>query len=351
MKKIVHVLCLIISVHSSFLHGMNLTVFTEVDISQLSKETIPDIVNYCRSEEKNILTTVNMNEKVRQMFMYTYANNIEMMRLLLENEGIENYTNILGMTPFHIASDNQNVTAIELLVDHGADVHKLKPHIQPLHEAVYKGEETVVKRLLVLRVNPDLTLANGLTPLCIASFEGHIAMVNLLLNAKANVNHVSNDGFTPLRIAVHNGHADIVQLLLNAKANVHYADEHGCTALHVASHKGNLAIVELLINAEASVNEKTKKGWTPLCVAVYEGNSNVVQLLLDNGANIHQAIKADLRMDPIIKKGDTPLQIAHKKGHAEIVKLLHKHLQDEITNDHATVKTGSDKKKENCSIQ
>jgi ankyrin repeat protein len=366
MKKIVHTLCFIASVYSASLGGMELIVLTQSHTPQLSKEIIKQIVPYCCSKEKNTLKMVckdfyaclksrpvTINQKVRHLFMYTYLNDIEMMQMLLENERLENYTNILGMTPFHVASDNDNVAAMQLLVDHGADVNKLKPQIHALHEAVYKGEVKTVKSLLRVGVKPDLVLANGLTPLGIAAFEGCVSIVELLLKAeiKANVHHQNSDGFTPLHIAVHNGHTEIVKLLLGAQANVYQVDIHGCTALTIATYKSNIDSIPLLINAGADVNHKVKKGWSPLCIAAYNGDSNVVQLLLDNGANIHCAIKVKLVKDPLIKKGDTPLQIAQKKGHADVVHVLEKALQCETKNDRAIKKNRSKEKTENCIVQ
>lgn len=358
MEKIAYILFIIISVHSAFLRGMELIVLNQTPTSQLSKEILKHIAPYCHSQEKNTLKRVckdfytclkrrpvTMNEKVRHLFMYTYLNDLEKMQELLVYEGLENYINILGMTPFHVASNNKNTKVIQSLVDHGADMNKLKPQIHALHEAVYKGEVKTVKALLRVGVNPDLVLTNGLTPLCIAAFEGCVSMVKLLLKVKVNVHHQNSEGFTPLHIAVHNGHTEIVKLLLDKQASVYQVDIHGCTALTIASCKSNSDNVQLLIDAGADVNHTAKKVWPPLCIAAYNGDSHVVQLLLANGAHIHCAIKVKLVKDPLIKKGDTPLQIAQKKGHTEVVKILQEHVQREKENNHKKEKT------ENCIIQ
>lgn len=362
MQHLMYFLFFITSIYSAFLDGMELIVVTQPHTSpQLSKEILKHIAPYCHSQEKNTLKRVckdfytclkrrpvTMNEKVRHLFMYTYLNDLEKMQELLVYEGLENYTNILGMTPFHVASNNKNTKAMQLLVDHGADMNKFKPQIHGLHEAVYKGEIKTVKALLSLGVKPDLVLVNGLTPLCIAAFEGCVSMVKLLLKVKANVHHQNSEGFTPLHIAVHNGHTEIVKLLLDRQASVYQVDIHGCTALTIASCKSNSAIVQLLIDAGADVNHTAKKVWPPLCIAAYNGDSNIVQLLLANGAHIHCAIKVKLVKDPLIKKGDTPLRIAQKKGHGEVVKILQEHLRILKKNDDKVVKVVE---KENCTIQ
>lgn len=360
MPHLMYVLFIVTFIYNTSLDGMELIISTQPHTSQLSKEIINHIAPYCCSQEKNILKRVckdfymflksrpvTMNQKVRYLFMYTYLNDIQMMRDLLVHEGLENYINILGMTPFHVASDNKNVQAMQLLIDHGADMNKLKPSVHALHEAVYKGDKKTVLKLLRMGVNADLVLANGLTPLCIASFEGCTSMVKLLLKAKVNVHHQNSDGFTPLHIAVHNGYTKIVKLLLDAQASVYQVDKHGCTALTIAAYKGTIDSMRLLINAGADVNHKAKKVWPPLCIAVYKGDSDGVKLLLDNGAHRDQVIKTKLMIDPIIKKGDTPLRIAEKKGHVKVVKLLQEYVQCEKQKDVKAVEA----KQEHCIVQ
>lgn len=396
MKRLLNFLFIIVAVQSTFLAAMENTVTAP----QLPKEIIAQIAGLLRPRDKNTFmrvskffeacvkdralivqanpSTVSLADKKEDMFMYTYANNIPMMKFLLANGGVKaDVKNLLGMTLFHIASDHGNVEAMSLLVDHGADVKVLKPQMQPLHEAVYKGDEKTVKALLNLKVDPNIVFEKGMTPLMIAICKGYITIVESLLYAGAEVDQAVN-GSTPLFDAAYYGHTEIAELLINAHANVNFATKNGCTSLYVAAQNGHTDIVQLLIDAHANVNLASNlplcvasyyghveivrlllnagakvnyksDGWTPLCAASYNGSVECVTLLLAHRADIYQAI--DSTNDPVIKKGDTALQIAQKKGHIEVVEILQEHLQREKKNDCTIVKTTSKKKTENCAVQ
>jgi len=379
------------------------------------KEIIAQIASYCQPKEKNILmrlcrafcaclkdralilqenlSTVSLKDKQEDIFTYAYTNNLKWMKFLLENGVDVNYKNVLGMTLFHVMSANGNVEAMELLVDHGADVNILKPHIHALHEAVYKGDEKTVKTLLRLKVDPNLALVIGaehfitrgcsgykvvleiiedkVIPLYIASSKGRAKIVELLLAAGADVNkgYNQNNGISfsekgeplliknkryesLLDIASKNGHGNVVELLINAKA--HIDSNH----LYIASAKGYTEIVALLLKTRKFNTFGDKEN--ALCGAIKNDRIEAVKLLLDAGANIHHALNIDSTIDPIIKKGDTTLQIAQKKGHIEILRLLQNQLQHEaiiksskITqkNKHTSKQNMPQKTKESCAIQ
>jgi len=297
---------------------MENTILIKANVPQLPQEIIAQIAGYCWPKEKNILmrvckdfysclkdralilktnsSTVSLSDKEKDMFAYTYADNIEMMSFLLKNGAKSTWKNILGMTLFHIASDNKNTKAMQLLVDHGANISIVKPDIQPLHEAVYKGDQETVEILLQLKDSPNDALANSNTPLHIASAIGYTKITQLLLDAGADTKHTNKDG---------------------------------ATSLHFASHKGHFKIVQLLINKKANINSSASNGTTPLMLASWFGNIKIVKLLLDNSANMHYTLHTDSTIDPMIKKGDTAFQLAQKKGHTHIVKLLEEYLKKE----------------------
>ena len=336
MKKSLHILFIAIFAYSAFLHGMEnpIQIHATHYAPPLPLEIMVQIASYCRPTQKNILmklrkdfyaclknrelivcanpSTVSVFDKGKDMFKYTYANNIDMMRFLLENGIKADIKNVLDMTLFHIASDNISEPAMQLLIDHGADKNALKPQVHALHEAVYKGKEEAVKIFLKLKIKPDLALANGMTPLHIASHEGHTDIVESLLYAGANIELATTTGWTPLLIASQYGHFDTVQLLLHVQAKVNYANNNGRTPLLTASRYGHTEIVELLIDEKAQVNHANNDGWTPLLVASRHGHTEIVKLLIGEKANVSYADK----------DGWTPLLSASRYGNTEIVKLL-----------------------------
>ncbi len=87
------------------------------------------------------------------------------------------------MTPFQIASDNNQKEVMLLLAKHGAQVDK-PVEIHDLHKAVYYNDKEAVKVLLTCNVNPNLA-KDGIIPLIIALEMDNIEIAQLLVNAGA----------------------------------------------------------------------------------------------------------------------------------------------------------------------
>lgn len=354
-----HLLSIIMLVcFNGFICGMkrelNIIKEDQIETVQFPPELVALMAGGCEPKQKNILmrvckdfyvvlkdrklilqknlSTVSMKDKQEDIFTYAYANDIPMMRRLLEDGVQTNYKNVLGMTLFHIASDRGNVEAMKLLTDHGADANILKPHIYALHEAVYKGDEEAVKTLLGLKVDPNLALIisikpvrdrdcrtgldyiadlekDEVTPLYIAAHKGHTPIVQLLLDAGAKVREGHN-GWTPLYAATKNGHGNVVALLLTKKG---HTSNNLRLSLYKAFSMGYSHIVYLLLDTGIHVN-KPIHGYRPvLWYAIWNGDVEIVRSVLDKGANI------------IHEKYDY-LELAQKKGCSDIVELLQERL-------------------------
>lgn len=172
----------------------------------------------------------------------------------------------------------------------------------------------------------DLTLeTNGLTPLKIAAEQGYTNIVKLLLDYNAYVNSAATgtNGLTALQAAAGGGHTEIVNLLLAHNADVNAKSSiNGWTALQGAVEYGNSDLVEILLNAGAHVNAPPlpANGNTPLQQAVLNRNPAIVYLLLDHGACVNaERYGADRRR---------ALQIAVESGDTEIVQRLLNHGAD-----------------------
>ena len=166
-----------------------------------------------------------------------------------------------------------------------------------------------------------------------AAGEGHLEIVKLLIDlgvdARADDSEAT-DG--PLRRAAENGHVEIVRLLLlEHGADARAADRKGTDApLRLAAGNGHVEVVRLLLlehgaDARAADSEGTD---APLRLAARGQRGNVsllydfcassdddldqmeiVKILLANGANVHVAC-------------DAPLRIAAKYGGKETIELL-----------------------------
>ena len=92
-----------------------------------------------------------------------------------------------GAAPLHLASYSGNLGAVEVLLEHNADVHSTKHayRMTPLHLAAMNGHEAVVDALLKAGARTDAKALGGKTPRDWAEQRGHTALAERLLVAEA----------------------------------------------------------------------------------------------------------------------------------------------------------------------
>ncbi len=198
-------------------------------------------------------------QKFLQFFLYFYAPSYyygqrlrlyvgrgekEYVKELLYRQCSVNSANGEGLTPLHIAAENNRVDIIDLMVD-----------VMGIAQPVADGEG--------------------------GSNNGN----GVIINAQDKY------GWTPLHSAVHNGHlATVVKLLSLPGINVDLMNNMGKTPLHLASAQNRGFIVSRLLAAGASLKVVDKRGMTPLHEAAYRGR-----------VNIYQELSRDERADPNLK--------------------------------------------------
>ncbi|XP_048382758.1 poly [ADP-ribose] polymerase tankyrase-1 isoform X1 [Stegostoma tigrinum] len=210
-------------------------------------------------------------------------------------------------TPLHLAAGYNRVRIVQLLLQHGADVH-----------AKDKG---------------------GLVPLHNACSYGHYEVTELLLKHGACVNAMDLWQFTPLHEAASKNRVEVCSLLLSHGADPTLVNCHGKSAMDMAPTpelKERLAYEfkghSLLQAAKEADLTKVKKSLaleiinfkhpqtheTPLHCAVasqHPKRKQVTELLLRKGANVNEKNKDFL----------TPLHVAAERAHNDVVEVLHKH--------------------------
>jgi hypothetical protein len=134
----------------------------------------------------------------------------------------------------------------------------------PLQEAVSRGDEEAIKRLILQGANVHMEF-DGRTPLHIAARQGQTAVAKLLIANGAYVDEAeASDLHKPLYDAAKNGHISVAQLLLTEGANVNARAAKGYTPLHVVALGGHVDVVKLLLSNGADVHAKTDSGERPL---------------------------------------------------------------------------------------
>jgi ankyrin repeat protein len=182
-----------------------------------------------------------------------------------------------------------------------------------LNEAIKEDDLDTVRSLLQSRVNPNVLVSAGVTPLLTAINRQDKAIINELLksNADPNFNPGNSLYSMPLDIAMDKlqpkqQDTHIMELLLKANANPNIGAKYiNMTPLHIASAKGNVNATKLLLESGANPSEQDVTGNTPLHYFVkkpdYIRNQNqdiaVVNALLKSGADV--SIKNKLNKTPI----------------------------------------------------
>lgn len=202
----------------------------------------------------------------------------------------------------------------------------------PLHWAVYRVDEELVKALLARGAKADVVNSFGSSPLSEAARVANLKLVGMLLEAGADANRVNQDGQTPLMLTARTGAVNVAELLVRHGANVNASEQfREQTALMWAAAEGHVDMVTFLLSKGAAVNVRAKAndwpnqmtseprvqyrptgGLTALLYAARGGCMGCVQALLKGGADI----------DLPNPDGMTPLMMAIDNSHYKVARYL-----------------------------
>ncbi len=165
--------------------------------------------------------------------------------------------------PLDAAINERRLELVALLLENGADVHKVS---YPLHfgwNRMFDIDRTAEKYHQ-----------------CIA------AIAKLLIECGAAPNDTSFgiDLVTPLHQAADCGNIALIVQLLKGGAAINCSDYHGRTPLHIAAENGHIAIVELLLDHGAPIDVKDRCQRTALQLASLAGHQETARLLLARGS-------------------------------------------------------------------
>jgi ankyrin repeat protein len=219
------------------------------------------------------------------------------------------------ISPLHSAVDAGNLSAVEGLIQKGADVNTRTPYgTTPLGVAALKGFKDIAELLIEHGARVDTRDNWDWTPLHIAANKGHLEVVTLLVARGAPVNARDGGLYTPLHYALREGHRDVAKYLVEKGAEVDKNMQQS-TPLHRAVRlKEEEKVKNLLAATAIDINAKEGDGGlTPLHVAAHQGLRGIAELLLAKGAKVDQ--KDD-------EYGFTPVHYAVRFGHKDMVELL-----------------------------
>ena len=148
-----------------------------------------------------------------------------------------------------------------------------------LVEAIGKGDNKIVGRLLLAGADPNAAAPQGMTALTLATANLRVEAAELLLRAGADPDLRNAEGETPLMLANKRGAQSLVETLLAGGADPSAARADGTTPLIEAARRGRTEIVRALLRAGADLEERNAAGEMPMLLAKERGYQETFALL------------------------------------------------------------------------
>jgi ankyrin repeat protein len=197
-----------------------------------------------------------------------------------------------------------------------ADRPEIPAGPSPLERAILEDDLDTLARLLEKSDQPEGADPFWASPIVIAVNAGRPRAIEFLVKHGSDPNLTDADGETPLHIAAEKPDLEMVRTLIRLGANVNAAGAGAprMTPLQFAGRAGDAAVVRLLLEHGADpdqINVDYDK-WTALHFAVMDSQPEIIKLLLEFGAEV--IVHSD--------SGHTPLDDA-VRGKREEARLLY----------------------------
>ncbi|XWW92918.1 hypothetical protein V2A60_000845 [Cordyceps javanica] len=206
-------------------------------------------------------------------------------------------------------SAKQKLPQVQAIIELVREHTKQYEEQQQWHDATmkYRWLGQLAKTFPVTSADKDAKGRGGETPLHTAVEKGRQPIVRVLIANGAKMESENDENMTPLQKAVQRGKRKIAEQLIEAGANRQVRDKTGGTLLHMADCSDQMA--KLLIQHGADMDARDNKGQTPLHIAAIAGRQATIKLLLASGAD-KEARDND---------GRTPLDRARRDGTAMLL--------------------------------
>ncbi|KAF7712366.1 Nucleoside phosphorylase and ankyrin repeat domain-containing protein [Penicillium ucsense] len=260
------------------------------------------------------------------LLVATAHGNLSIVRLLLDNgadihAATSSAFDTTGENSLHIATKGGNKTLVKILLENGANTHATTSSAPEREKllliAVEVGNIHVVKALLEIGVDIEVSDTNGENSLHIATRNGNRALVRLLLDNGADITATASSCLDSIAISNQYGNEELVNVLLEKHYDALYKTPFKREKLFLtAVENGNVPFARLLIERGVNIEAFDTNGENSLHIATRNGNKALVRMLLDEGADVRATTSSGL----------TPISIANLQKHDEITRALRERL-------------------------
>jgi ankyrin repeat protein len=155
-----------------------------------------------------------------------------------------NNSNFLNDLFLYAIKDN-SITICKRLINQIDINYNHKYFGSPLMTSIYYKRFEIFKFLLENGADPNISLNYGITPLYFTIYCNLPEFCeHLLTNYKVNINVQVYKGYTPLHCAVYNNYTSIKELLIKNGADINITDKKGFTPLECSKKKYNPIILK-----------------------------------------------------------------------------------------------------------
>ncbi len=227
----------------------------------------------------------------------------EVVKYLLEIGVNPNYTNIIGLSPFHLAVRKNSFELVATLYDNGADINIADLEEQTaMFDAVCENNPKMIACLSLNGANIDAVNYNGETPLMISAHKAkrQEAMLQLIYLG-ANVNAKDKSGKNAFMHAILCENNPMMDILLKNGTNMEAKDNNGLTALMYCAGTGNREGLRVLVARGANIFAKDNKGKTAIDYAKEHGFKTCEEVLA-KAERICRSDLTDLEKKELLKE-------------------------------------------------
>lgn len=233
------------------------------------------------------------------------------VQTLIEKGADANAKNANGETPLLSAVKTNNTAIIDLLIKNGASINE-RDNLgsTALHIAVRWDSQTAASDLIQKGIEIDAQNTAGVTPLAEAALTGKRDMALMLINKGADPNSTDAEGRSILINAVRGQNAELVSLMLDSGANPGIQEMDGRNASHEAVLTENVAIINMIRNAGGNALSRDKNGATPFSLSLSK-NEEVIRAVVGSNKQLSDS------------DGNTLMHIAvQNKARSEIITIM-----------------------------
>ena len=217
-------------------------------------------------------------------------------------ESDTDYWSYSKFLPLHYAIINYRNEIVKLLIKAGADVNLNDRSQTPLSTAILKENIEAINILLDNGADPNkenIHLYPKKSPIFCAISMRNIEIIEILINAGADLGTEHSDPSNrntnayqwarrtlPVNM-MRTPQEDLIYstIMLNRKKRFFDLEKYGFYPLHIASRLSKIELMNKLLDDGYDINKKDKNQVTPLMLAVKYQKLESVELLIERGAN------------------------------------------------------------------